>query len=147
MLTQRLMGCAMTVGSAIGRVESAQFVGGCREVGEGTGDRPQVVVEHVPVDVVDGVASLVVAAVIDLAGRPPQASACLRRLLFPSPFSAPPTGMPASMNGDSSSPTNSMISGAVTPVLVSWSASTRPIVAEPAGPAVSGSLPSPPWTK
>ena len=79
--------------------------------------------EHVPVDVVDGVA--LVAAVIDLAGLP-----------------APGFGLlgPSSL-------TNSMIFGLVTPVLASWSATTRPIVAEPAGPAVSGSLPLPAWTK
>jgi hypothetical protein len=49
-------------------------------VGERAGQRPQVVVEHGPVDVVDGVTSLVVAAVIDLAGLPAPGSclpACL----------------------------------------------------------------------
>ena len=34
-------------------VESAQFVCGCREVGEGAGECPHVVVEHLPDDVVD----------------------------------------------------------------------------------------------
>ena len=62
--------------------ESAQFVCGCREVGEGTGDCPHVVVEHVPVDVVDVVASLVVAAVIGLAGLPAPGFGLLGRLLL-----------------------------------------------------------------
>ena len=85
-------------------VESAQFVSGCREVGERASERAQVVVEHVLVDVVDTVTSHVIAAVVELAGLPAQALARLRVFSSSSPFSASPTGMPASMNGDSSSP-------------------------------------------
>ena len=62
-------------------VESAQFGFGCREVGERAGDCPQVVVEHVAIDVVDAVASLVVAGVIALAGLPAPFLGLLRRLL------------------------------------------------------------------
>ena len=118
-------------------VELAQFVGGCREVGERACDRLHVVVEHLPVDVVDAVASLVVAAVIHLAGLPAPGLGLLVVFFFASPFSAPPTGMPASTNADSSSPTNSMISG-WSPR--SWSAGRRAPARSwpnPRGPAVS----------
>ena len=68
---------------------------------DGSGYRSEVMVEHVAVDVVDVVARGVVAAVIAFA----RLSAPVRRLFdglpLPSPFSAPPTGMPALMNGDS----------------------------------------------
>ena len=52
------------------KLASAQLVGGCCEVGHGAGDGAQVVIQQVAVDVVDGVASLVVAPVIDLASLP-----------------------------------------------------------------------------
>jgi hypothetical protein len=69
-------------GSAIGRVESAQFVGGSRKVGDGAGDRAQVVIEHLPVDVVDAVTSLVVAAIKDLARLPAPRRGLTCGLLF-----------------------------------------------------------------
>jgi hypothetical protein len=116
-------------------------------VGEGAGECPHVVVEHLSVDVVDGVARLVVAAVIGLAGLSAPRSGLLARLVLR-------VAVLGAADRDARLderrlvvPTNSMISGFLTPVLVSWSASVRPIVAEPGGPAVSGSLPSPPWAK
>jgi hypothetical protein len=45
-------------------------------VGERAGDCSHVVVEYVPVDIADAVASLLVARVKALASWPPQALAC-----------------------------------------------------------------------
>jgi hypothetical protein len=51
-------------------VKSAQFGCRCRKVGERAGNYPHVVVEYVPIDVVDAVTSLVIAGVIALADLP-----------------------------------------------------------------------------
>ena len=48
-------------------LESAQLFCGCREVGERAGECPHVVVEYLPIDVVDAIARLVVTGVIVLA--------------------------------------------------------------------------------
>jgi hypothetical protein len=65
-------------------LESAQFVCGCCEVGQGAGEGAHVAVEHLAVDIVDCVASLVVAPVIDLAGLsdPPLGEATMSTLRY-----------------------------------------------------------------
>ena len=66
----------------VGSIFLAQLSCGCRKMLHSPGERLHVVIEYLTVDVVDTITRLMVAAVVDLAGRPSPGGGRFGRLRF-----------------------------------------------------------------